>query len=390
VVEVVLDRTPFYAEAGGQDADSGLITGDGLSLEVLDVQRPVQGLVVHKVRVEDGELATGSAVVAAVDALARAGACQAHTATHIVNAALRQLLGESTHQAGSYNKPGYLRFDFNAPAALSHGLKEELEGVANEAIRADYEVTATEMPLAKAKALGAQAMFGEKYGDVVRMVELGGPWSRELCGGTHVERTSQIGLLSLLGESSVGSGLRRVEAFVSADAFAHLAKERALVAGLADLLKVQPDQLNDRVARLVAQVKAAEKEIATLRSRELLADVPALVSGAEHVGGYELVARHLPGTGADDLRTLAMEVRGVFGSRPGVVALIGGDVKPVLIVATTEAARTLGAKAGALVGVGAAALGGRGGGRDDLAQGGGTLPEAAPQALGAIRSALIG
>jgi alanyl-tRNA synthetase len=153
---------------------------------------------------------------------------------------------------------------------------------------------------------------------------------------------------------------------------------------------VQPDQLNDRVARLVAQVKAAEKEIATLRSRELLADVPALVSGAEHIGGYELVARHLPGTGADDLRTLAMEVRGVFGSRPGVVALIGGDVKPVLIVATTEAARTLGAKAGALVGVGAAALGGRGGGRDDLAQGGGTLPEAAPQALGAIRSALIG
>jgi alanyl-tRNA synthetase len=397
VVEVVLDQTPFYAEAGGQDADSGLITGDGLSLEVLDVQRPVQGLVVHKVRVDDGELAAGSRVVAAVDAQARAGACQAHTATHIVNAALRQLLGESTHQAGSYNKPGYLRFDFNSPQALSVALKDELEGVSNEAIRSDYEVTARELPLAEARALGAQAMFGEKYGDIVRMVELGGPWSRELCGGTHVERTSQIGLLSLLGESSVGSGLRRVEAFVSTDAFAHLAKERALVAGLADLLKVQPDQLTDRVAKLVAQVKAAEKEIASLRSRELLGNVPALVAAAEHVGGYELVARHLPGTSADDLRTLAMEVRGAFGGRAGVVALIGGDPssgsgngKAVLIVATTDAARTLGAKAGALVGVGAAALGGRGGGRDDLAQGGGTQADAAPKALAEIRAALVG
>ncbi|MEA5117585.1 MAG: alanine--tRNA ligase, partial [Propionicimonas sp.] len=212
IVEVVLDQTPFYAEAGGQDADTGLITGDGLSLEVLDVQRPVGGLVVHQVRVDDGELAAGARVVAAVDAAARYRACQAHTATHIVNAALRQLLGPSTHQAGSYNKPGYLRFDFNAAAGLSTGLQQELEGVANEAIRADYEVTDRELPLADAKALGAQAMFGEKYGDIVRMVELAGPWSRELCGGTHVARTSQIGLLSLLGESSVGSGIRRVEA----------------------------------------------------------------------------------------------------------------------------------------------------------------------------------
>jgi alanyl-tRNA synthetase len=345
---------------------------------------------VHKVRVDDGELATGAAVTAAVDALARAGACQAHTATHIVNAALRQLLGQSTHQAGSYNKPGYLRFDFNAAQALSPAMKEELEGVSNEAIRSDFEVTASEMPLAQARALGAQAMFGEKYGEIVRVVELGGPWSRELCGGTHVERTSQIGLLSLMSESSVGSGLRRVEAFVSQDAFAHLEKERALVAGLADLLKVQPDQVADRVAKLVAQVKSAEKEIADLRSRELLGNVPALIAGADPVGEYQVVARQLPGTSADDLRTLAIEARTAFGGRPGVVALIGGDAKPVLIVATTEAARTLGAKAGALVAAGAAALGGRGGGRDDLAQGGGTQADAAPQALAAIRTALAG
>ena len=397
VVEVVLDQTPFYAEAGGQDADSGLITGNGLTLEVLDVQRPVQGLVVHKVRVTDGELIAGSAVTAAVDAAARASACQAHTATHIVNATLRQLLGESTHQAGSYNRPGYLRFDFNAPAALSPAMKEELEGVANEAIRADYEVTAQQLPLAQARALGAQAMFGEKYGEVVRMVELAGPWSRELCGGTHVERTSQIGLLSLMSEASVGSGLRRVEAFVSADAFAHLARERALVAGLADLLKVQPDQLTDRVAKLVAQVKAGEKEIVALRTRELLATVPALVAAAVPVGPYELAARQVPGVSGEDLRTLAIEARAAFGSRPGVVALVSGPpasgtpaAKPVLIVATSQAARALGVKAGALVAVGAAALGGRGGGRDDLAQGGGTDPDAAPAALAAIRAALAG
>ena len=269
-------------------------------------------------------------------------------------------------------------------------MKEELEGVSNEAIRADHHVTAVEMPLDEARTLGAQAMFGEKYGDVVRMVELAGPWSRELCGGTHVERTSQIGLLSLLGESSVGSGLRRVEAFVSADAFAHLARERALVAGLAELLKVQPDQLTDRVARLVAQVKSAEKEIASLRSRELLAGVPALVAGATTVGGYQLVSAHLPDVTGDDLRSLAIEVRNGFGTRPGVVALIGGGEKPVLIVATTDAARTFGARAGALVGIGALALGGRGGGRDDLAQGGGSNAGAAPQALSAISAALAG
>ncbi|HMR22125.1 MAG TPA: alanine--tRNA ligase, partial [Micropruina sp.] len=193
VVEVVLDETPFYAEAGGQDADHGVLTGSGLALDVLDVQRPIQGLVVHKVLVNEGELAAGARVLAQVDGPARFAACQAHTSTHIVNAALRQMLGQGTHQAGSYNKPGYLRFDFNATQGLSAAMRGELEGIVNTAIRDDFEVTDRELPLDEAKALGAQAMFGEKYGNVVRMVELAGPWSRELCGGTHVARTSQIG-----------------------------------------------------------------------------------------------------------------------------------------------------------------------------------------------------
>ena len=390
VVEVVLEETPFYAEAGGQDADAGLLLGTGLSLEVLDVQRPIQGLVVHKALVGEGELATGAQVLAQVDAAARFGACQAHTATHIVNAALRQLLGQGTHQAGSYNKPGYLRFDFNAAQALSPALKSELEAVANAAIRDDLEVTDRELPLEEAKALGAQAMFGEKYGNVVRMVELAGPWSRELCGGTHVGRTSQIGLVNLIGEGSVGSGIRRVEALVSKDALDRFAAERALVATLSDALKTQPDQLADRVDRLLAQLKAAEKEIESYRTRELLGNVAAIVAAAEHLGEISLVARRLDGVSGNDLRTLTTEVRTRLGETPAVVALVGGGDKPVLTVATNAAARTLGARAGQLVGLGAQRLGGRGGGKDDLAQGGGPNAAGADEALRAIRDAVAG
>ncbi|MDR2973979.1 MAG: alanine--tRNA ligase, partial [Propionibacteriaceae bacterium] len=229
-VEIVLNDTPFYAEAGGQDADTGVITAAGLHVDIVDVQKPVAGLIVHRGIVTDGAIEVGSEVMADVDAAARFGSCQAHTATHVVNATLRQLLGPQTHQAGSYNKPGYLRFDFNALSGMSTDMRQELEGVANQAIRADWAVTATEMPITQAKALGAQAMFGEKYGDIVRMVEFAGPWSRELCGGTHVASTAQIGLVSLLSEASVGSGVRRVEALVSTDAFDHLAAERAIVA----------------------------------------------------------------------------------------------------------------------------------------------------------------
>ncbi|MFT4216635.1 MAG: alanine--tRNA ligase [Micropruina sp.] len=390
IVEVVLDETPFYAEAGGQDADQGVLTGNGLALDVLDVQRPIQGLVVHKVLVNEGELATGAQVLAQVDAPARFAACQAHTSTHIVNAALRQLLGQGTHQAGSYNKPGYLRFDFNASQALSPALRSELEGVVNAAIRDDFEVTDRELPLDEAKALGAQAMFGEKYGNVVRMVELAGPWSRELCGGTHVARTSQIGLVNLLGEQSVGSGIRRVEALVSTEAFEKFAAERALVATLSETLKTQPEQLTDRVEKLLAQLKAAEKQIETYRTRELLAGAAKLAEKAVTVaGGVRVVAEQVAGVGGGDLRIMALDVRSALGSDAAVVALVGGtDAKPVIAVATNEAARARGAKAGALVGIGAAELGGRGGGKDDFAQGGGSNGAAAADAVGAVRDAV--
>ena len=389
VVEVVLNETPFYAEAGGQDADHGVLSGTGVQLDVLDVQRPIQGLVVHKVLVNEGELTAGQRVLAQVDAPARFAASQAHTSTHLVNAALRQLLGQGTHQAGSYNKPGYLRFDFNASQGLSPAMRSELESIVNGAIRDDFEVTDRELPLEEAKALGAQAMFGEKYGNVVRMVELAGPWSRELCGGTHVVRTAQIGLVNLLGEQSVGSGIRRVEALVSADAFDRFASERALVATLSETLKTQPDQLTDRVEKLLAQLKAAEKQIEGFRSRELLAGASGLVDRARHAGPFRLVAEQIGGASGADLRTIAVQVRSELGSEPAVVALVGGTAeKPVLAVATNDAARVKGARAGQLVGLGAAQLGGRGGGKDDFAQGGGTNGAGAADALAAIRAAL--
>ena len=381
-VEVVLAETPFYAESGGQDADAGQIFGSGLAMDVVDVQKPVPGLYVHRVTIGDGQLAVGDQVTAAVDAQNRAGACQAHSATHVVHAVLRELLGPTATQAGSYNKPGYLRFDFSSATGLG-GLKDELEGLSNQAIRDDLEVTTQELPLEEAQARGAMAMFGEKYGSVVRMVEMGGPWSRELCGGTHVARSSQIGLLSLIGEQSVGAGVRRVEAYVSQDAFTHLARERALVAHLTELLKVQPDQLMDRVEKMVVQLKAAEKTIAELNAAQALAQAAELAGKARDRGGLRVLTAQVPTAGAD-LRTLALNLRGRLGTS-SVVCLVGGTSdKPQLVVATGDEARSRGVLAGPLAKLAAPVIGGKGGGKDDFAQGGGTDGAGAAAALTAV------
>ncbi|MDR0416937.1 MAG: alanine--tRNA ligase [Propionibacteriaceae bacterium] len=387
-VELVLAETPFYAEAGGQDADVGRITGAGFALDVADVQQPVPGLIVHRGVVADGALAVGDEVRAAVDPAVRFGACQAHSATHVVHAVLRQLLGPTATQAGSYNKPGYLRFDFSSASGLSDGLKAEVEGLSNQAIRDELPVTTRELPLAEARSLGAMAMFGEKYGAVVRMVEMGGPWSRELCGGTHVAQSGQIGLLTLLGEQSIGSGTRRVEALVAADAFDHLAAERAIVANLTDLLRVRPDQLADRVDKLLTQLKQAEKTIAGWQAREAAAQARGLTESAVPAGPFAFVGA-VVALGGNELRALAAEVRAKLGPAPGVVCLVGvADGKAAAVVATTEAARGLGAKAGPLAAAAAGRLGGRGGGKDDLAQGGGADVGQAQAAVDQVAAAL--
>ena len=385
-VEIILEETPFYAEAGGQDADHGYIVGDGFTADVLDVQRPVPGLVVHRVMLA-GDIGVGTLAEAQVDPVLRHQASQAHTATHIVHAALRELVGSGATQAGSYNKPGYLRFDYSATQAMSDELRREVEERANQAILDGFDVTSQQMKLEDAKALGAMAMFGEKYPPVVRMVELAGPWSRELCGGTHVANTSQIGVLNLLGEQSVGSGVRRVEALVAGDAFQQFAAERALVRELTETLRVAPEQLSDRVGKLVQQLKDAEKQIAKLQSEKLLASAATMLEGVERVGSVNLLAIEVPGIGGGDLRTLATDLRERMDSAtPGVVALIGGAEKPAAVVATNEAAREHGLKAGALIREVCATLGGKGGGKDDLAQGGGADSSKAADALNVVKT----
>jgi alanyl-tRNA synthetase len=387
IAEVVLAETSLYAESGGQEADSGRIVGTGFDLEVLDVQKPVKGLISHRVQVTSGEVGVGDAATSVVDPTYRRGATQAHSATHLIHAALREVLGPEAHQAGSYNKAGYMRLDFNWNQALSPETRSEIEEIANAAIRDDLQVVTREMPLDEARALGAMALFGEKYGETVRMVDIGGPWSRELCAGTHVSTSAQVGLINLVSESSVGSTNRRVESLVGADAFRDFAAERAIVSQLTSSLKTPRDQVADRVGDLVTSLRAAEKKIAEFESARLATRVPALAEAASSVGDLTVVAESVGSLGStDDLRSLALSVRERLGSSGSSVVALAADVsgKPAVIVATTEGARRAGVKAGRLAKGAAAALGGGGGGKDDLAQGGGSDVSAIPAALAGI------
>ena len=389
-IEVVLDETPFYAEAGGQAADTGVITGNGFIIDVQDVQQPVKGLSVHRAVVREGEVHTGADVVAQVDVQRRRDGEKAHSGTHIIHAALHQVLGNEATQRGSFNKEGYLRFDFAWGEGLSESAKREVEEVANLAIRDNHEVITREMPMAEAKALGAMSLFGEKYGDVVRVVEIGGEFSRELCGGTHVGSSAEIGSLTLLTESSVGSGNRRVEALVGLDSFNHLAAERTLVNQLTGLMKVQSSaDLPEKINQTLAKLKAAEKELAQLRREKLQAEAGKLLENAQTIGSVRVLAHDAGELDANGVRELALDLRSRFGSEAAVVAVVGvANGRPVVLVATNEGAREAGVKAGALVRVAAGVLGGGGGGKDDVAQGGGQDASKIGAALDAVRDAI--
>ncbi|ORV84489.1 alanine--tRNA ligase [Mycolicibacterium iranicum] len=392
-VELILDRSPFYAESGGQIADEGTVTGTGASetakAAVTDVQKIAKTLWAHRINVESGEFVEGDTVVAAVDPRWRHGATQGHSGTHMVHAALRQVLGPNAVQAGSLNRPGYLRFDFNWQGALSDEQRTQIEEVTNEAVEADYEVHNFTTELDKAKAMGAMALFGENYPDEVRVVEIGGPFSIELCGGTHVRSSAQIGPVTILGESSVGSGVRRVEAYVGLDSFRHLAKERALMAGLASSLKVPSDEVPARVENLVERLRAAEKELDRLRLANARAAAANAAAGAEQIGRVRLVAQRMAGgISAGDLRSLVGDIRGKLGSDPAVVALLaeGEDDAVPFVVAVNPAAQDLGLNANDLVKVVGASVNGRGGGKADLAQGSGKGAAGIDAALAAIRT----
>lgn len=389
-VELILEETSLWAESGGQDSDQGVIFGKNFRAEVLDVQKPVQGLIAHTVRVTSGVVNVDAQATTSVDESYRFAAAQAHSATHVIHAALRDVLGSQAHQSGSYNRAGYMRLDFTHSQPLSQAAKTELEEIANRAVLADYEVVTRQMPIAEAKAMGAMALFGEKYGDIVRVVDIGGPWSRELCAGTHVKNSAQIGVINLVSESSVGSSNRRVEALVGLDALKQFAAERALVSELSTNLRVPKESLVERISELSEQLKQAEKTIAALEKEKLLANIPAMVQKAERVGEFTLVCEQLgEGFGGGDLRSLALALREQLSQECAVVALFGlSQGRPAVVVATTASAREQGVSAGECVREITAILGGKGGGKADIAQGGGSDANAIAAAVQKLRTLL--
>jgi alanyl-tRNA synthetase len=390
-VDIVLNRTPFYAEGGGQLADGGRITlSNGAIVEIEDVQSPVPGLSVHRGRVISGSIEIGSEAHAEIDVERRHAISRAHTATHMVHKAFREILGETATQAGSENSPGRFRFDFPATGSVPVSVLDDVESRVNTLLLDNLEVTAESMSQAKAKELGAMALFGEKYGDVVRVVSVG-DWARELCGGTHVARSGQLGVIKLLSESSIGAGVRRVEALVGVDAYKFLAREHILLNSLTELIKgARTEELPERISDLLNKMKDIEKELAAVRSSQALSQVGDLAKTAKVVNGISYISSVMAdGVSGDDLRKIALDLR--EREAKSVVALISAnDGKPVLVVATSEAARMGGAKAGALVKIGSTVLGGGGGGKDDFAQGGGTDATKSLEALTAISNALIG
>ena len=390
-VEIILNRTPFYAEGGGQLADGGRITlSSGAVIEIDDVQSPVPGVSVHRGRVLNGNVEVGTDALAEIDSERRSAISRAHTATHMVHKAFREILGETATQAGSENSPGRFRFDFPATGAVSASVLDDVESRVNTLLLDNLEVVAESMSQAQAKEIGAMALFGEKYGDVVRVVSVG-DWARELCGGTHVERSGQLGVVKLLGESSIGAGVRRVEALVGVYAYKFLAREHILLNSLTDLIKgSRAEELPERISELLNKMKEIEKELAAVRSAQALSQVGDLAKSATTINGHTFIGSVMSDGGSgDDLRKIAIDLRSAISN--SVVALLSNnDGKPVLVVAVSDQSRAAGVKAGALVKIGSTVLGGGGGGKDDFAQGGGTDSSKSLDAIAAISQSLIG
>ncbi|MEI6220379.1 MAG: alanine--tRNA ligase [Actinomycetes bacterium] len=386
-VEIILDRTPFYAEGGGQLSDGGILTlADGSRVEIDDVQSPVPGLYVHRGSVISGSIKVDQQLFAQIDQGRRKAISRAHTATHMVHKAFREALGESATQAGSENAPGRFRFDFPANGAVPTSVLGDVESRVNSLLIENLEVTAEEMSQAKAKEIGAMALFGEKYGDVVRVVSVG-DWARELCGGTHVHSSAELGVVKLLSESSIGAGVRRVEALVGADAYSYLAREHILLNSLTEIIKgARVEELPERISDLLNKVKTIDKELATFKSAQAMASINDLAKNFEAIGAFKvLITQVADGISGDDLRVMALDLRN--RDPHAVVGLLSVvDDRVVLVVAVSPQAT--GAKAGQLVKVGSAILGGGGGGKDDFAQGGGSDATKIAAAIAELKAAL--
>jgi len=388
-VEIILDRTPFYAEGGGQLPDGGRITlTNGAVVEIDDVQTPVPGLYIHRGQVISGSVEIKSGALATIDIERRLAISRAHTATHMVHKAFREVLGETATQAGSENSPGRFRFDFPATGAVPTSVLEEVEGRVNSLLLDNLSVTAKIMTQPEAKAMGAMALFGEKYGDQVRVVSVG-EWAHELCGGTHVKSSGELGVVKLLSEASIGAGVRRVEALVGRDAYGFLAREHLLLNSLTQIVKgARVEELPSRISDLVEKLKSVEKELATYKTAQILASATTLLKTTSKIAGFEVLSAELESNiSGDDLRTISLDLRNRITD--GIVILASkGDERSTLVVAVSPTAVKGGVKAGALVKLGSEILGGGGGGKDDFAQGGGANHSEISKALTAMSKSI--
>ena len=389
-IEITLNQTPFYAEGGGQLSDGGFIKlSNGAVIEVDDVQTPVPGLIVHRGNIISGSIKLGDDVLAEIDVERRMAISRAHTATHMVHKAFREALGETATQAGSENSPGRFRFDFPATSAVPPTVMNEVENRVNELLIADLEVQAEVMSQAQAKAMGAMALFGEKYGDEVRVVSVG-DWAKELCGGTHVSRSGQLGVVKLLSESSIGAGVRRVEALVGHDAYKYLAREHLLLNSLTEIVKgARAEELPERISELIEKMKTMDKELSAVRVASAISASSELLKGAKKIGNATLISASMSkGLNAEELRSVALSLKAQ--SENSVILLSSVvDGKVVLICAVSPEAVKSGVKAGELVKIGSTILGGGGGGKDDFAQGGGVSVDKMNEAFSEIEKTII-
>jgi alanyl-tRNA synthetase len=376
--EVILEATPFYAEAGGQIGDTGMLSGPEGRARVADTRRPAEGIITHQVRVESGRLALDQRVRAEVDASRRERIRRNHTATHLLHAALREVVGTHVKQAGSLVAPDRLRFDFSHFASLSERAQEDIETLVNARILEDLPVEEGEMDLDEALRGGAMALFGERYGDRVRVIRVG-DFSLELCGGTHCSRSGEIGLLKITQEKGIASGTRRVEAVTGEGSLERFRQEHEIVRALEETLSVPRADLLGELGRRLEQIRALQKELESLRMRTVREGLAKQAEKPEIAGGVQVIARRVDGLAAQEMRVLADNLRQKLGS--GVVILGRAEgVKASLLVAVTPDLKDR-VPAGELIRDLAKLIGGGGGGRADLAEAGGKDPSRLDEAL---------
>ncbi|KPQ31701.1 MAG: alanine-tRNA ligase AlaS [Phormidium sp. OSCR] len=386
-VQVVLDRTPFYAESGGQIGDRGYLSGETLVVRVEDVKKEGD-IFIHFGRIERGTLNLGDTVTAQIDRACRRRAQANHSATHLLQAALKQLVDESVSQAGSLVAFDRLRFDFNCPRALTAEDVQHVEDLVNTWIAEAHGAQVAEMPLEDAKRKGAVAMFGEKYADVVRVIDFPGV-SMELCGGTHVSNTAEIGAFKIISESGISSGVRRIEAVSGPAVLDYLNSRDGVVKELCDRFKVKPEEVGDRVTSLQEELKAAQKQLAALNAELALAKSDQLLSQAESVGEFKILVANLGTADSKSLQTAAERLQQKLGDAAVVLGGIPSEGKVSLVAAFSPAVNQKGVQAGKFIGGIAKLCGGGGGGRPNLAQAGGRDASQLPAALEAAKSQLM-